>query len=131
MNRSVRPLVPSLLLVSLLSACGGGKVAKVETTTAGSNVVEEGIGDFFKGKVFFKGYCSGCHTLKAAGATGRVGPNLDKLKPSYARVVRQVTTGGTGGKGVPPAMLTFGPDTFTAAEIRDIAAFVFTSTHYK
>ena len=64
-------------------------------------------------------------------ATGDLVLNLDRLKPSYARVIKQVTTGGTGGKGVPPAMLTFGPDTFTAAEIRDIAAFVFTSTHYK
>jgi mono/diheme cytochrome c family protein len=87
------------------------------------------VGDPARGKVFFKGYCSGCHTLKAVGATGRLGPNLDKLKPSYARVVRQVTTGGTGGRGMPPSMLTFGPGTFTASDIRDIAAFVFISTH--
>lgn len=127
-DRSVRAVVLGLLLVTLVSACGGKRAAKAETTTAGSAVVANVVGDPFKGKVFFKGYCSGCHTLKAAGATGRLGPDLDRLKPSYARVVEQVTTGGTGGAGLPLSLLTFGPDTFTAAEIRDIAAFVFIST---
>jgi mono/diheme cytochrome c family protein len=87
------------------------------------------VGAPARGKVFFRVYCSSCHTLKAAGATGRVGPNLDKLKPSYARVVKQVTTGGTQERGLSPSMLTFGPGTFTASDIRDIAAFVFMSTH--
>ena len=32
--------------------------------------------------VFASAGCGGCHTLKAAGATGTVGPNLDALKPS-------------------------------------------------
>src|SRR3954447_9717495 len=30
--------------------------------------------------VFYKN-CPSCHTLKAAGAEGKVGPNLDDLKP--------------------------------------------------
>jgi mono/diheme cytochrome c family protein len=89
------------------------------------------VGDPARGKVLFRGYCSSCHTLKAAGATRHLGPNLDKLKPSYARVVTQLKTGGTGGAGLPPSDLTFGPGihTFTASDIRDIAAFVFISTH--
>ena len=28
--------------------------------------------------------CASCHTLKAAGATGKIGPDLDKL-PAYAK----------------------------------------------
>lgn len=86
------------------------------------------VGDPARGEHFFSEYCSSCHTLKAAGATGRIGPNLDKLKPSYARVVKQVTN-PRGAESLPPSMLTFGPDTFTASDIRDIAAFVFISTH--
>jgi mono/diheme cytochrome c family protein len=86
------------------------------------------IGDPVRGEHFFTTYCSTCHTLKAAQATGRVGPNLDKMKPSYARVVKQVTN-PRGVDRLPPSMLTFGPDTFTASDIRDIAAFVFISTH--
>src|SRR6478752_968005 len=41
-------------------------------------------GDATAGKaVFTSAGCAGCHTLKAAGATGAVGPNLDQLKPPY------------------------------------------------
>ena len=46
------------------------------------------------GKTIFQTECSSCHTLKAAGATGTVGPNLDQLKPPEATVVHQVTNGG-------------------------------------
>jgi hypothetical protein len=35
-------------------------------------------------------------TLKAAGTTGTIGPNLDALKPSESRVALQVTNGGAG-----------------------------------
>lgn len=50
------------------------------------------------------------------------------MKPSYARVVKQVTNPRVP-PGLPLSMLTFGPGTFTASDIRDIAAFVFISTH--
>jgi cbb3-type cytochrome c oxidase subunit III len=46
------------------------------------------------GKKIFQGECSSCHTLKAADASGTVGPNLDQLKPAQAIVERQVTNGG-------------------------------------
>ena len=44
--------------------------------------------------VFAKAGCGSCHTLKAAGSTGNVGPNLDQLKPSKAAVAHQVEVGG-------------------------------------
>jgi cytochrome c oxidase subunit 2 len=34
--------------------------------------------------IFASNSCGGCHTLKAAGATGKVGPDLDKL-PAFAK----------------------------------------------
>jgi len=37
--------------------------------------------------------CSLCHTLKAAGATGAVGPSLDELKPDAERVVKALRNG--------------------------------------
>ena len=87
-------------------------------------------GDPVNGKTLFADYCSGCHTLKAARATGRVGPNFDEMKPSYARVVKQVTNPRfRAGKYPDPSMMTFGPGTFTNSQIRDLAAFVFISTH--
>jgi mono/diheme cytochrome c family protein len=79
-------------------------------------------GDPAAGKaVFASAGCSGCHTLKAAGATGTIGPNLDKLKPPYDRIKRQVEHGG----GPMPAF----QGRLTAKQIEDVAAFVYASTH--
>jgi mono/diheme cytochrome c family protein len=72
-------------------------------------------------QVFETAGCSGCHTLKAAGATGTVGPNLDDLKPSYDRIKAQVIHGG----GPMPAF----KGTLTDKQIADVSAYVFTSTH--
>jgi len=65
--------------------------------------------------------CKGCHTLKAAGATGTVGPNLDQLKPAYARIVLQVTNGGK----IMPSFKS----SLSTTQIQNVAAFVFSSTH--
>lgn len=69
--------------------------------------------------VFASAGCGACHTLKAAGATGTVGPNLDGLKPSESRVERQVTNGGA----VMPAFKS----KLSAAEIKAVAEFVSSS----
>jgi mono/diheme cytochrome c family protein len=79
-------------------------------------------GDPAAGKaVFTSAGCTGCHTLKAAGSSGTVGPNLDNLKPDYATIVHQVENGGGG-------MPSF-KDQLSPKQISDVAAFVFTSTH--
>jgi cbb3-type cytochrome c oxidase subunit III len=46
--------------------------------------------------VFATAGCTGCHTLKAAGSTGTVGPNLDEAKPSKDLVIDRVTNGRGG-----------------------------------
>lgn len=46
------------------------------------------------GKKIFQAECSSCHTLKAANATGTIGPNLDQLKPAQSVVEHQVEVGG-------------------------------------
>ena len=46
--------------------------------------------------VFATAGCTGCHTLKAAGSTGTVGPNLDEAKPSKELVIDRVTNGQGG-----------------------------------
>ncbi len=72
-------------------------------------------------KVFLNAGCTSCHTLKAAGSTGTVGPNLDQLKPAEAKIVHQVTFGG--------AIMPPFKSQLTAKQIQDVAAFVYTSTH--
>jgi mono/diheme cytochrome c family protein len=42
--------------------------------------------------------CSICHTLKDAGSTGAIGPNLDELKPTEEQVLNALN----GGIGVMP-----------------------------
>lgn len=89
------------------------------TTTAAPATVK---GDPAAGKaVFATAGCSGCHTLKAANATGTVGPNLDTLKPPYDRIVHQVEV---GGGPMPPFK-----GQLSQTQIDDVSAFVYTSTH--
>ena len=47
-----------------------------------------------EGKTVFTTNCASCHTLKEAGTSGEVGPNLDELEPSLATVEHQVINGG-------------------------------------
>jgi cytochrome c6 len=68
------------------------------------------------GKAIFSSQCASCHTLKAAGATGTIGPNLDQLKPSFPRAQHQVEVGG----GVMPAF----KDKLTQQQIDAVAKFV-------
>jgi len=99
--------------------------AAATTTAAGgatTTAPAAAHGDPVAGKaVFASAGCGACHTLKAAGATGTVGPNLDQLKPPYDRVLHQVQVGG----GPMPAF----KNTLSAKQIQDVAAFVVASTH--
>jgi cbb3-type cytochrome c oxidase subunit III len=68
-------------------------------------------------KALFTANCAGCHTLAAAGATGTVGPNLDQISPTEARIVEQIQK---GGGGMPPF-----EGQLTDAQIQALAKFVF------
>jgi len=67
-------------------------------------------------QVFEKSGCTSCHTLKDAGASGTVGPNLDQAKPSKELALDRVTN----GKGVMPSF----SGSLSAAEIEAVAAYV-------
>lgn len=72
-------------------------VAAFVATYAGTDKPPPGgqpAGGGTSGKAIFTANCASCHTLKAAGATGTVGPNLDDLKPSFMRAKKQVINGG-------------------------------------
>ena len=66
--------------------------------------------------VFAQAGCGSCHTLKDAGSTGTVGPNLDQLKPPEPRVVTQVTNGG--------AQMPAFKGRLTPAQIQAVAKYV-------
>jgi mono/diheme cytochrome c family protein len=73
-----------------------------------------------EGKSVFTANCGSCHTLKAAGTSGNVGPDLDELDPDDATVEHQVINGGGG-------MPAFGKEgTLSPEEIKAVSAYVST-----
>src|SRR5436305_11758635 len=45
------------------------------------------------GRELFTANCGVCHTLKAASTSGRVGPNMDELRPPEALVLDAIDKG--------------------------------------
>ena len=81
------------------------------------------------GRELFGQHCGVCHTLAAANAVGKVGPNLDVLKPAQSVVLNTINNGclpnppkgsvqGCLGYGVMPAAVVQGEDA------QNVAAFV-------
>jgi len=83
---------------------------------ANAGVPGKGGGAPTSGKGIFTANCGSCHTLADAGTSEKVGPNLDDLMPSLARVQRQVTNGGA----VMPAF----KGKLTPAQITAVAKYV-------
>ena len=57
------------------------------------------------GRSVFAQKCSTCHTLAASNAVGRVGPNLDNLRPPKGLVLDAIKNGRARGQGQMPAGL--------------------------
>jgi mono/diheme cytochrome c family protein len=84
--------VPALVLANRHSAEG----------SSGPLADKQGSKSFQQGKTLFRENCWSCHTLKAAGARGVTGPNLDQLgKVDPQRVVNAILIGGTGDGRMP------------------------------
>lgn len=77
-------------------------------------------GDLSEGKKVFtelaQPSCGICHTLADAGSTGKIGPDLDLLKPNTKRVYKAVTN----GIGVMPPF----KDKLSEAQRRAVAEYV-------
>ena len=71
------------LLAAPLAGCGGDEE---EPAPGGGGSAEQ----------LFTDNCGNCHTLAAAGASGKVGPNLDQLRPGTDLLNAQITNGGGG-----------------------------------
>jgi cytochrome c553 len=92
----------ALGLVLVAAGCGGAN-------GSGSSSAEGA-------RLFNEAGCAGCHSLTAAAAMARIGPDLDALKPTFEQVSTQVREGGSG-------MPSFAGD-LTDAQIATIASFV-------
>jgi cytochrome c551/c552 len=77
----------------LITGCGGKVVAPVAQTVVGTLPASTTpSGNAAAGKTTFASSgCSACHTFTPAGATGKVGPDLDKLKQEAAGAKQPLT----------------------------------------
>ena len=104
-------------------------------TTAASTTAAASKGDPVAGKaVFASSGCAACHTFAPAGATGKIGPDLDKLatyaasfhQPLDAFVRTQIVTPDTYKQAGFPAGVM--PKTFatslSATQLDNLVAFV-------
>ncbi|HEY7019316.1 MAG TPA: cytochrome c [Gaiellaceae bacterium] len=135
--------LPFLLLAFLLAGCGSGSVvmptaSKVEGTLPTTTAAQAAKGDATAGAALFKAQgCGGCHTFKAAGTNGTVGPDLDKL-PDYAKSANQgsladfvhesiADPAAYIEKGYPNAMPNFG-QSLSQKQIADLVAYLTQNT---
>jgi mono/diheme cytochrome c family protein len=103
------------------------------TAAAGPSVA----GNPARGKALFSRpgvFCGSCHTLKAAKSNGRDGPDLDRAKPSYDRIVEIVSKGSEASRRWPTGMPKYAGKKGTygvlpKTQIQDLAAFVYSATH--
>jgi mono/diheme cytochrome c family protein len=74
-------------------------------------------------KLFIAQSCGSCHLMAAANQLdgSGAGPDLDRVTKTYAQIVTQITKGGHGMTGYAKVL--------TAAQIDDLAAFVYTTSH--
>jgi cytochrome c oxidase subunit II len=133
----MRRLAPFLVLAFVLAGCGGKEIVSPTAETVIGTVAAEkqqAAGDAKAGAALFKAQgCGGCHTFKAAGTSGTVGPDLDKLA-QYAKTANQgsleaftqesiANPSAYIEKGYPNAMPNFG-QTLSAKQIADLVAYL-------
>lgn len=63
-----------------------------------------------RGQEIFGERCASCHTLAGAHAIGKVGPNLDQLKPPKVLILTTLQNGMQTAGGTMPSGLATGPD---------------------
>jgi mono/diheme cytochrome c family protein len=74
-----------------------------------------------KGADLFGQRCRMCHTLKAANATGKTGPDLDAAPRNKALVLDAIEKGRASGNGNMPAQVFEGEDAEAVAEFVAVA----------
>ena len=93
---SMRSSLPAAAVTALALAFGAGCGDDEPGTpvTAGDEATptqeQQAAAD---GKQLFSDTCGGCHTLKAAGTNGQVGPVLDEVKPNEDVVLTAIQQG--------------------------------------
>ena len=93
------------------------------------------VGNSKAGKAVFVTTCGACHTMKAAGAVGNIGPNLDKVGPTLTQtlLIKAITNGGSSimtKVALAKYQTQMTPYKYLGVKtIQNISRFVYESTH--
>jgi mono/diheme cytochrome c family protein len=89
------------------------------------SIPEAGITDLTElqkhGQELFGQRCKQCHTLAAANANAKIGPNLDEIRPQKGLVLDAIKNGRARGNGQMPAAIVEGEDAEAVAQFVAVA----------
>jgi hypothetical protein len=125
-SQTPRGRMTSALFIAVFSAIFGIGLPVVIGIGNGTAAQNNGPGGVqlsaadIRGRALFARNCATCHTLRGANAVGKVGPNLDELRPPKALVLNAIALGRAQGRGQMPAELLAGVDA------QDVADFIST-----
>ena len=118
-RRMGRPVVLGIALVFVVFGAVIPALALVHNAEEQADAAIGGVelnAEQEHGRALFKERCATCHTLKDAGAVGKVGPDLDNLRPAAELTLDAIAKGRARGQGQMPALLVTGPDARAVAD---------------
>ena len=134
----MRRLLPLGFLALALAGCGSGKVVTPTPVTVIGTVAQAPSGSAAGKALFLSNGCGGCHTYKAAGSNGKVGPDLDNLaadaKKANKGSVEDYTKesiedpGAYVAPGFPNGVMPVFKGKLTDSQISDLVGFLTTKS---
>lgn len=116
-----------VLFATLLVGCGGEEVVSPTGPVEGTLPKAE-AGNPARGKALFVSEgCGGCHTFKAAGTSGKTGPDLDKsLQGKDEAFIREsiVDPNAKIAAGFGPGIMPPYGQTLDSKQVADLVAFL-------
>jgi cytochrome c oxidase subunit 2 len=116
-----------VLFATFLVGCGGGETVSPTGPVEGTLPKAE-AGNPAQGKALFVSEgCGGCHTFKAAGTSGKTGPDLDEtLKGKDEAYIREsiVDPNATIAPGFQQGIMPPYGETLDSKQVADLVAFL-------
>ncbi len=120
-----------VLFATFLVGCGGGETVSPTGPVEGTLPKTE-AGNPAQGKALFTSSgCGGCHTFKAAGSSGKTGPDLDKtLQGKDEAFIREsiVDPNAEIAAGFQPGIMPQYGEQLESTQVADLVAFLQQST---
>jgi mono/diheme cytochrome c family protein len=120
-----------VLLATLLVGCGGEETVSPTGPVEGTLPKAEAGNPALGKALFVSEGCGGCHTLKAAGTSGKTGPDLDTaLKGKDAEFIREsiVDPNAEIAQGFQQGIMPPYGETLDSKQVANLVAFLQQST---